>query len=53
MFGLSGATPGSCTPGFEVFNSTIVPNTFSFSGLTGGPGSLGLALGPFKELSAD
>ena len=29
------------------------PNSFSFSGLTGGPGLLSLMLGPFKGLSAD
>ena len=50
----SGATtPGTSAPGFEVLSSLSGPNSFSFNGLTGGPGLLSQVLGPFKELPAD
>ena len=45
----SGATTsGTSVPGFEVLKSPNGPNSFSFNGLTGGPGSLSLMLGPFN-----
>ena len=40
-------------PGFEVLNSPNGPISFFFSGFTGGPSSLCLVLGPFKELPVD
>ena len=52
-FGASGPAPGISALGFEVLNSPTVPNSFSFNGLTGGPGLLSLVLGPFKGLRAD
>ena len=48
----SGASPGTSDPGFEVLRSPNGPNSFSFIGLTGGPGLLSLVLGPFKGLPA-
>ena len=48
-----GATPGTSAPGFEVLNSPNGPTSFSFNGLTGGPGLFSLVLGPFKGLPAD
>ena len=48
-----GATPGTSDPGFEVLSSPNGPNSFSFNGLTGGPGLFCLMVGPFKGLSAD
>ena len=50
-FGASSGTPppGTSVPGFEVLSSPNGPNSFSFNGLTGGPGSLSLVLCPFQE----
>ena len=45
----SGATTsGTSDPGYEVLSSTNGPNSFSFNGLTGGPGLLSLVLGHYK-----
>ena len=50
----SGATTsGTSEPGFEVLNSPNGTHSFSFNGLTRGPGLLSLVLGPFKGLPAD
>ena len=53
MFGASSATSGTSDPGFEVLSSPNGPNSFSFNGLTGGPGLFCLVVGPFKGLPAD
>ena len=52
-FGASGLAPGTSVLGFEVFKSLNGPNSFSFDGLSGGPGLFNLVLGPFKGLPAD
>ena len=44
---------GTSVLGFEVLDSPTAPNSFSFNGLTGGPGLLSLVLSPFKGLPAD
>ena len=52
-FGASGPASGTSVLGFEVLHSPTVPNSFSFNGLSGGPGLLSLVLGLLKGLPAD